>query len=95
MNIELLKSILILSTSSSIISTSCIQKIKKKINNKIFLYIISIIIPFIIGISFSLTFSDLNIIDSIWVGLITFLESDSIYKSFEDKILSSFSKIKK
>ena len=49
----------------------------------------SFIISISIGILFSLSFSDLNFIYSLWVGLISFIGADSVYKLFEDKIFKS------
>ena len=86
---ELLKSVLIVSVASSIVSTSLIQRIKEATlsTKNIFLY--GFIISMLIGFSFSLSFSDLNILDSLWVGLISFIGADGIYKLFEDKIFKS------
>ena len=46
-----------------------------------------------IGITFALSFTKLSVINAIWVGLITWLGADAIYKSFEDKIFKKFSDI--
>ena len=75
MELELIKQILIVSITASIVSTATIQKIK------------------VIGITFALSFTELSLINSIWVGLITWLGADAIYKSFEDKIFKKFSDI--
>ena len=47
----------------------------------------------IIGVLFSLSFTDLSIFDSLWVGLISFIGADTIYKTFEDKIFNSLSSL--
>lgn len=93
MNIDLIKQILIVSIASSIISTATIQKIKEQLKTKKWLFLISAISSTIIGILFSLSFTELSIVNSIWVGLITFVGADSIYKAFEDKIFKSFKEI--
>ena len=46
-----------------------------------------------IGVLFSLTFTNLSIMETLWVGLISFIGADAIYKTFEDKIFNSLSKI--
>ena len=48
----------------------------------------------VLGTLFSLTFSKVNIYHSLWVGLISFIDADSIYKLFEGKIFKKFSDLK-
>lgn len=91
MNLDLIKDILIVSMASSIISTATIQKVKERITNKDIIFISSLLISLILGTLFSLSFTELTIINSIWVGLITWIGADAIYKTFEDKIFKSFS----
>ncbi len=92
--LETLKNTLIVAMSAGIIVTTFIQKIKIIFPNKKYILPISIIASLAIGILFSLTYSDLNIIDSLWVGLITFIGADTIYKLFEEKIFARYSDIK-
>ena len=95
MNFDLLKEIMIVAIASSIISTATIQKIKEFTTSKIALYIIAFVVSGAIGFLFSLSFSDLSAINSIWVGLITWIGADAVYKAFEDKIFTSFSDMNK
>lgn len=93
MNLEIIKQILIVSIAASIVSTATIQKIKEQLKNKKWLFFVSLISSIVIGITFALSFTELSIINSIWVGLITWIGADAIYKSFEDKIFKKFSDI--
>lgn len=93
MNLEIIKQILIVSIAASIVSTAIIQKIKEQLKSKKLLFFTSLISSIIIGITFALSFTELSIINSIWVGLITWIGADAIYKSFEDKIFKKFSDI--
>lgn len=93
MNLEIIKQILIVSIAASIVSTATIQKIKEQLKSKKWLFFISLVISIGIGIFFTLSFTELSIINSIWVGLITWLGADAIYKSFEDKIFKKYSDI--
>lgn len=97
LNIDLLKNILIIAMASSIISTSLTQQIKEtiKCKEKCKLPITCFIISMIIGTLFSLTFSDINIKYALWVGLISYIGADTIYRTFEDKIFKSFNSIEK
>lgn len=93
LDVSLLKNVLIVAISSSIISTSLVQLIKEATLSKKYLLIISFVISMIIGVLFSLSFTDLSIFDSLWVGLISFIGADTIYKTFEDKIFNSLSSL--
>lgn len=93
MNLEIIKQILIVSIGASIVSTATIQKIKEQLKSKKWLFFTSLISSITIGITFALSFTELSIINSIWVGLITWIGADAIYKSFEDKIFKKFSDI--
>ncbi len=95
LDFDLIKTILVVAIAGSIITTATIQKIKETLNTKKYLGVISLIISMIIGTLFSICFSELSIINSIWVGLITWLGADLIYKSFEDKIFTAFSDMNK
>ena len=91
MNYDLIKNILVVGIGASIFSTAVIQKIKEQLKSKTWLFFITVIVSFGIGICFSLCFSNLSLIDSIWVGLTTWVGADMIYKTFEDKIFTKFS----
>lgn len=95
MNIDLIKSLLLVAIASSILSTAFVQKIKGlpifKCSN-CFLYI-SFITSMLIGIIFTLSFTDYDIVEALWIGLFSFLGADTIYKAFEDKVFASFSTI--
>ncbi len=93
MNIDLIKSLLLVAIASSIVSTAFVQKIKAmsicKCSNCV-IYI-SFFVSMIFGVMFTLSFTSYNIIDSLWIGLFSFLGADSLYKAFEDKIFKSYS----
>lgn len=93
MNLEIIKQILIVSIAASIVSTATIQKIKEQLKSKKWLFFTGLISSVTIGITFALSFTELSLINSMWVGLITWLGADAIYKSFEDKIFKRFSDI--
>ncbi len=95
MNIELIKMLLVIACASSILSTAFVQKIKTASIikcNSCLLYI-SFFISMLFGIIFTLSFTKYSLIESLWVGLFSFLGADSLYKAFEDKIFSSYSKL--
>ena len=95
MNIELIQALLLIAVSSSIISASFVQKIKtiSLIKCSDCLIYISFLISMSFGMLFTLSFTEYTLIDSIWVGLFSFIGADSLYKAFEDKLFKSFNKI--
>lgn len=92
--IDPLKNTLMVAMSAGIIVTTFVQKLKSILPSKKFIIPICITSSLLIGTLFSLSFSDLNIINSLWVGLITFIGADTIYKLFEDKIFSRYTSVK-
>ena len=84
MNLNILTDILATSSLASLIATQAIQYIKDNLNIKnSFLFII---VEFIIGFLFSLSFTDLGIIYCLWCGLIVIIGAESLYKSFKGKL---------
>lgn len=97
LDFDLIKNVLIIAIASSIITTSFVQKIKEAITFKKSnrLVIVSFVVSMTIGTLFSLSFSDVNLINALWVGLMSFIGADTIYKMFEDKIFKPFGEIHK
>jgi len=93
MNIDLIKTLLIIAMSSSIISTALVQKIKSMsfIKSSDCVIYISFGVSMLLGFVFTISFTDYNIINSLWVGLFSFLGADSLYKAFEGKIFTPYS----
>ena len=92
MNIELIKALLLVAVLSSIISTSFIQKIKtiSLIKCSDCLVYISFLVSMSFGMLFTLSFTNYTLVESLWVGLFSFIGADSLYKAFEDKLFKSF-----
>ena len=78
---ELILNILSISITSGIISTQLIQYIKDnlKINNTILFSIIS----FLVGTLFAISFSGLNLVESLWCGFVSIIGSENLYKIFK------------
>ncbi len=96
MKIELLKELLVIAIASGVIMTMFIQKIKETFNiNGGMVIIVSFILNMIIGSLFAISFSDVNLIYSIWVGFFSFVGADTIYKTLEDKVFKSIKELEK
>jgi len=87
-HIEYLQELLIIAIVLSTITCAIIQKTKFIFKSSKFIIIYSFIINIVVGIIFCLTFTDIDIPTSLWIGLFSFLGADSIYKTLEGKISS-------
>lgn len=93
LDFDLIKIVLVVSVASSIICTATVQKIKEGVKTKKYLWIISLAVSLIIGTLFALCFSELSLVNCLWVGLISWIGAGAIYSAFEDKIFTPFSKM--
>ena len=85
---SLLQNIFGISLICSTITISFIQKTKKYCPNSKCIVFYSLIVNFLFAMLFSCTFFDFNFLKNIWVGLFSFLDSDTIYRLLEGKIPS-------
>lgn len=92
MNIDLLKELLIIAIVLSVVTMAFIQKTKGIFKTSKFIELYSAIVNVIFAIVFCISFTEISIINSLWVGLFSFLGADTLYKTLEGK-LASFSDI--
>ena len=94
MKFELLKDLLIIAMCSSIIVTNLVQKIKEScLNDASSCICISFVLSIITGTVFALSFSEVNIEYALWIGLFTFIGADTLYKTLEERVFTSFKSI--
>ena len=86
MNIELLQKLLIAAMTSSVIACAFIQKTKGMFKSSKWVAVYSFIINIIIGIAYCLTFTEISLINSAWVGVFSYLGADTLYKALEGKL---------
>ena len=87
-NIDYLKTALIISIVLSSITCTLIQKTKGFFKSSNYITIYSLVVNMIISLLFCKTFTNIDLPNSLWIGLFSFLGADSIYKSLEGKISS-------
>ncbi len=82
---ESLLQILFVSMVFSVVLMSLIQKLKTftLIQKKWHIWILNLIFSFVLGIPFGMTFYDLSILDSTWVGVFSFIGASTIYDQLE------------
>ncbi len=90
LNWSLLENLLIIAISCSSVTVILIQKTKKFCKNSNCIILYSIFVNLLLGFFFCQTFTKIDYIQSIWVGLFSFLGADTIFKNLEGK-LSSYS----
>ncbi len=90
---NMLQKLLIIAIACSTITVAFIQKTKKFFKKSTYITTYSFIVNVIFGFIFSKTFTDLDYLKSLWVGLFSFIGADTIYKNLEGK-LSSFTSLR-
>ena len=92
LDITLLKNLLIISIACSTITLTLVQKTKKFLPTSKSIVLYSLIINLLFSYLFCLTFTSINLIESLWVGLFSFLGADTLYITLEGK-LAPYTKI--
>lgn len=92
MNINLIEQLLVIAIVLSVITMAFIQKTKGIFKTSKFIELYSAFINIVFSIAFCMSFTEISIVNSIWVGLFSFLGADTLYKTLEGK-LQSFSDI--
>ena len=87
-NIDNLKIFLIISIIISSITCAFVQKTKGLFKSSKYLTIYSFLINILLSVLFCKTFTNINLPNSLWIGLFSFIGADSIYKTLEGRISS-------
>ena len=87
-NVEYLKNVLIISILLSTITCTFIQKTKEILISSKYIPIYSLFVNIILGIFFATAYTNIEFPNSIWIGILSFVGADSIYKSLKGKLLS-------
>lgn len=87
-HIEYLQELLVIAIALSTITCALIQKTKVLFKNSNYIIFYSLFVNLLIGVVFCLTFTDITLPTSLWIGLFGFLGADSIYKSLEGRMSS-------
>ncbi len=91
-NFEYLKVTLLIAVALSSITCTFVQKTKIFIKSSKFIALYSLIVNLVFSIIFCKTFTNIDLPNSLWIGLFSFLGADSIYKTLEGK-LSSYTEL--
>lgn len=86
LNWELLQQLLIIAMALGVITCAFIQKTKGMFESSKWIGLYSFLVNMILGIVFCLSFTSVNIVNSLWVGVFSFLWADTLYKTLEGKL---------
>ena len=86
LNLTLLQQMLVVAIALSVITCAFIQKTKKYFPCSSCLVIYNLVINFIVGTLFCITFTSVDFPNSLWVSFFSFIGADTIYKSLEGKL---------
>lgn len=95
MDYELLKQLLVIAIAVSVITCAFIQKTKGMFKSSKVISIYSFIVNMVFGVVYCLSFTEIPLLTSLWVGLFSFVGADTLYKTFEGKLKSYSDIIKK
>ena len=86
LDLTLLQQMLVVAIALSVITCAFIQKTKKYFPCSSCLVIYNLVINFIVGTLFCITFTSVDFPNSLWVSFFSFIGADTIYKSLEGKL---------
>lgn len=88
LNLEYLQQLLVIAIALSAITCAIIQKTKSCFKTSKYLCLYSFLVNMLVGVAFSLTFTNITFPNSLWIGFFSFIGADTIYKSLEGKLVS-------
>lgn len=91
-NFDYLKMTLLIAIALSSITCTFVQKTKIFFKSSKYITFYSLIVNLTFSIIFCKTFTNIDLPNSLWIGLFSFLGADSIYKTLEGK-LSSYTEL--
>ncbi len=86
LNLTLLEQLIVVSIPCGVIAMAFIQKTKMMFRSSKIIILYSFIINMVLGIVFTLSFGSRDIVESLWIGLFSFIEADTLYRTLEGKL---------
>lgn len=92
LDFNLLQQLLITAVALGVVTCAFVQKTKGMFKSSKWIGLYSFAVNMGLGVFFCLAFTDVNLFNSLWVGVFSFIGADTLYKSLEGK-LKSYSEI--
>lgn len=86
MNLDLIKQLLIIAIAVSVITCAFIQKTKGMFKSSKVISVYGFIVNMVFGVVYCLSFTDVSILLSLWVGVFSYVGADTLYKTLEGKL---------
>lgn len=86
LNITLIQELLIIAIALSVITCAFIQKTKGIFKKSKWINLYSLVVNMVLGVLFCVSFTKTSIINSLWVGLFSYIGADTLYKTLEGKL---------
>ena len=86
LDITLLQELLIVAAALSVVTCAFIQKTKGMFKKSKWINPYSLVVNVVFGVIFCISFTETSIINSLWVGLFSYIGADTLYKSLEGKL---------
>lgn len=87
-----LLNILMMSGTFSIVMMIFLQNVKKQsfIKKGVQVWVLNLLFSFLLGIPFGMVFYNLSLVDSIWIGVFTFVGAPSIYQALKSQNIVNY-----
>lgn len=86
LDINLLQELLIIAVAVSVVTCAFIQKTKGIFKKSKWINLYSLVVNMVFGVIFCISFTEASIINSLWVGLFSYIGADTLYKTLEGKL---------
>lgn len=89
---EHLMNLLSISIVFSIVLMTLIQKCKSLswVNQSWHVWVLNLVFSFLLGIPFGMTFYGLNVVDSAWIGVFSFIGASSLYTVLKNQTMINY-----
>lgn len=86
LDITLIQELLIIAIALSVITCAFIQKTKGIFKKSKWINLYSLVVNMVLGVLFCVSFTKTSVINSLWVGLFSYIGADTLYKTLEGKL---------
>lgn len=86
LNIDLLQQLLIDAVALGVVTCAFIQKTKSIFKSSKWIGLYGFLVNMVFGFVFCVSFTNVTILNSLWVGIFSFIGADTLYKTLEGKL---------